>query len=267
MTTPNPAAFDAFAAVYDQDFTDTVLGGMLRSRVWRILQNAFPPGSHVLELACGTGVDAEWLARRGVQVTAIDGSPEMVKVARARIASAGLQPSVTIRCQSLQALAEDGAPAELAYDGAFSNFGGLNTIAEWGALAPSLARAVRPGSRLVLIPMGPYCPWEVIWHLLHGDAATALRRLRQPAKACIGNETIPIWYPSSGAMKRALSPWFAPVRTFSLGLWLPPSYLSHFAERYPGFFQRLNRLESRTAHLSRGWGDHYVSIFSRTTTP
>ena len=27
--------------------------------------------------------------------------------------------------------------------------------------------------------MGPFCPWEVVWHLLHGEPANAVRRLRQ----------------------------------------------------------------------------------------
>ena len=47
---------------------------MLRGRVWQTLERTFTPGQHILELACGTGEDALWLAQRGIQVTATDGS-------------------------------------------------------------------------------------------------------------------------------------------------------------------------------------------------
>lgn len=267
MTAPQPRAFDSFAATYDQTFTDTRLGHMLRDRVWCTLQACFAPGSHVLELACGTGVDAVWLAQRGVRVLATDGSPAMVDVARRRIAGAGLEAMVAVEHRSLQGLASREWPAPGPFDGAYSNFGALNTISSWSGLARSLANAVRPGGRLVLVPMGPICPWEVAWHLFHGDIETAVRRLRQPATARIGAANIPIWYPRLRQLKRALSPWFSHLETYSLGLWLPPSYLGHLVERRPTLFYGLSRLETFTARLSGDWGDHYVSIFSRTVTP
>jgi ubiquinone/menaquinone biosynthesis C-methylase UbiE len=80
--TVDPAAFDVFAPTYDVDFTQTRLGKMLRGRVWQVLERYFSPGDHVLELACGTGEDACWLAEWGIRVTATDGSAEMVETTR-----------------------------------------------------------------------------------------------------------------------------------------------------------------------------------------
>jgi hypothetical protein len=48
-----------------------------------------------------------------------------------------------------------------------------------------------------------------------------------------------------------------------LELWLPPSYLDHFVNQWPGFFARLNQFEKATARLTGGWGDHYIIIFKR----
>ena len=92
----------------------------------------------------------------------------------------------------------------------------------------------------------------------------AVRRWRSPASAVIGDRTIPIWYPSAGALWRAFAPWFTAVRCESLGLWLPPSYLGHLVTRWPGAFRRLARLEQATAGWTRGWGDHYVLVLRRT---
>src|SRR5262249_13745568 len=71
-----PAAFDAVAHRYDAEFSDRWLGETLRRQVWRELAPLVKPGSHVLDLGCGTGEDAVWLAGRGARVCATDASTE-----------------------------------------------------------------------------------------------------------------------------------------------------------------------------------------------
>ena len=43
------------------------------------------PGSHILELGCGGGRDAEAMIQRGFRVEATDGSPELARMAEKRI--------------------------------------------------------------------------------------------------------------------------------------------------------------------------------------
>lgn len=268
MPALNPGAFDAVAQRYDEQFTDSRLGRLLRRRVWRILGDQFGAGSHILEIACGTGEDAVWLAQQGVTVTACDGSGAMVRAAREKASRAGVAHAVRVTQQSLQSLASDAASdLDGPFDGALSNFGGLNTIGDWREVGSSLARLLRPGARAVLVPMGPFCPWEFVWYAGHGQLSEALRRRRQPAKARIGAHVIPIWYPSVRRLRDDLKPWFRLLQVQSLGLWLPPSYLSHLVDRFPRAFSALERLEQATAVLSGGWGDHYIAVFARTALP
>lgn len=49
------------------------------------------PGDRVLEIGCGTGTVTEQLVQRGAQVVAIDQSPEMLEVAKTRVASADVE--------------------------------------------------------------------------------------------------------------------------------------------------------------------------------
>ncbi|WP_040950012.1 class I SAM-dependent methyltransferase [Gorillibacterium massiliense] len=49
-----------------------------------------PKGSHVLEVGCGAGRTACFLARQGYQVTAVDQSADMLEKAQRRAAKAGL---------------------------------------------------------------------------------------------------------------------------------------------------------------------------------
>lgn len=262
------SAFDAFAPEYDARFTDTTLGRLLRRRVWDVLAQCFHPGEHVLELACGTGEDAVWLAQQDVRVTATDGSPLMLEAARRKAEAAGVGERVSFVRLDIGSR-ESGdwrfvlQSPTLPFDGVLSNFGGLNVIDDWRPLAHKLAALVKPGAWVVLVPMGPMCPWEVFWHLAHADLHTAFRRFRGSVDALIGSARIPIYYPSAGRLRRDFASWFQFEHTQSLGLWLPPSYLEDFVDRFPHLFARLDQVESHTARVTRGWGDHYIIIFRR----
>jgi SAM-dependent methyltransferase len=260
----NPAAFDGVAADYDIAFTETTLGRILRRRVWRRLEGCFEPGQRVLELACGTGEDACRLAAGGVHVTATDGSVEMVQLAEVKATRAGLADMITTRVLSLQQLTKDNRPFDgPPYDGAFSNFGGVNTIGDWRGLAAGLADLVQPGGFVVLVPMGPICPWEIGWHLAHGQMREAIRRLGRDSTARIGEGRIPVWYPSAGRLRDDFGPWFRTASVESLGLWLPPSYLGRLLSLWPSLWVGLSGLDAASARLARGIGDHYIMILER----
>lgn len=241
-----------------------MLGKLLRARVWEELAKHFEIGQHILDLACGTGEDAVWLAQQGMQVTATDGSIEMVRKAKAKAEAKGIGHKVDVKQVSLQEITNYQSPiTNLHFDGAYSNFGGLNVIGDWRPLAEGLSKIVKPGGKVILVPMGPFCPWEVLWYLGHGQAKVAFRRFRQQASAQIGDSIIPIWYPTAKRLKSEFAPWFEHLHTESLGLWLPPSYLSHFVNQWPKLFIVLNHFEKLSAWLTKGWGDHYIIVFQR----
>ncbi len=261
--TTTPAAFDAFAADYDDNFTNSTLGRLLRSRVWQKLGQYFNAGQHVLELTCGTGEDAVRLAQQGVSVTATDAAAEMLQVTTSKAEAAGVSARVLAQQVSLQQLSQGNFNFSTIFDGVYSNFGGLNTIGEWHNLAQNLSKIVKPGGYLILVPLGPFCPWEIGWHIGHAQPKVAWRRFGQHAPAKIGEAVIPIWYPTAKRLKADFAPWFKAMPTESLGLWLPPTYLDHFVDRWPQLFAKLNDFENRTARLTRSWGDHYIIIFQR----
>jgi hypothetical protein len=187
----------------------------------------------------------------------------MVQTARLKAQRAGLGNLISVKQQSFQDFVTAAEPDSPEYDGVFSNFGGLNTIGEWRPLAQSLAQLVKPGGKVVLVPMGPVCPWETGWYVMHGRFQEAFRRFKKVSQANIGSATIPIWYPSARRLRAAFGPWFRHLETRSLGFWLPPSYLDHLVNRWPGLFSGLNEFEAATARLTSGWGDHYIICFER----
>ena len=95
------AAFSLIAERYDETFTRTTIGKAQRKVVWDALTQAFSRGDHVLELNCGTGEDAFFLARRGISLTACDASSAMVAVAERRksLEAAAAKPRIPRSCE------------------------------------------------------------------------------------------------------------------------------------------------------------------------
>ncbi|MCB0940809.1 MAG: class I SAM-dependent methyltransferase [Mycobacterium sp.] len=68
--------------------------------------DAFPAAGTVLDLACGPGTTAVWLARRGLTVRGLDVSPVAVEQARDLATRAGLED----RCHFVVVDLDDGLP-------------------------------------------------------------------------------------------------------------------------------------------------------------
>jgi hypothetical protein len=152
------------------------------------------------------------------------------------------------------------------FDGAFSNFGALNCLPTRQPIAEALAGWVRPGGQVVVVVMGPLCPWELGWYLLHGQPRPAFRRLRPGVEAHIGTgATVRVWYPSPRRLRAEFAPDFRHLETAGIGAFLPPSYLDHLVERWPRAFEALAHLDRRFARtFPWTWlNDHYLAVFER----
>lgn len=272
-----PGPFDAVATDYDAQFTERVLGRWLRAAVWDRLEDEFKPGDRVLELGCGTGEDAIRLAKFGVKVTATDRSSRMLAIARQKADAVGADQIDFARFDlsvDVSGDAVNGADRqEIAtlrrsgpYDGIFSNFGALNCLSDRTPLAETLADLMQPGAPLVVVLMGPICPWEIVWHLAHGQPRVAFRRFRSGGRAHLGGGVmLPVWYPSPRRLRRELAACFRHRKTIGIGVLLPPSYLARLVERYATAFAALRRWDLRLG-ARFPWnqaGDHYLAIFER----
>ncbi|MBC7871706.1 MAG: class I SAM-dependent methyltransferase [Chitinophagaceae bacterium] len=265
MMNPKPQAFDPLALRYDNDFTYTQIGQILRSRVHARLETYFRAGDHVLELGCGTGEDALYLAERGVNVIATDTSEKMLVAARGKV---GENPLIKVEYLDLQSVGATRrvAPTTLL-DGVFSNFGPLNCLSDWKPLAAWLAEQVKPGGVVMLGVMSPFCVWEIIWHGVHGDFKVATRRLRkntifQPEDSVI---SITVSYPTIRRMTRDFSPYFECIHLESLGLFLPPSDVFAVIEKRPRLLKLLLTFENAFARIPplALFADHYWIEFRR----
>ncbi len=264
---PHAAPFDALAPEYDDLWSDSFIGRLQRQQVWQELHTVFRPGERILELGCGTGIDAAHLAGLGIQVHATDISRHMLRAARKRIQRAGLSHRVTFELQSVESLPEiaENGP----FDGALSNFGVFNCVRNLEAVASRLAHLVRPGGRVAICWMGRFCLWETIWLLFHGRPSKALRRLRARASGVLAilkpGFEVPVFYPSVAGLVAAFRRHFHLISCRGVGMLVPPSYVGNWASTKRAAFERMARLDEFLGRwpIMRSIGDHRLAVFKR----
>ena len=123
------SVYAARAAEYD-----TLVGSDAPSGDMQRFIAGVTPGGRVLDIGCGPGAAAGFMAAAGLQAEAWDPVPEMLAMAATR-------PGVTARQAGYDDLTVVGA-----YDGIWANFSMLHTpLARWPAQFAAVHRALTPG--------------------------------------------------------------------------------------------------------------------------
>lgn len=256
--------FDGVARDYDAEFTHTETGKRQRARVRKWLLQHLETPKKILELNCGTGEDALWMARLGHEVTAVDLSAEMIAQARAK---ATKSPEKAVDFVQADLRAVDTVLAGRQFDLIFSNFGGLNCVSreELAALAEPYARLLAPGGRLIAVVMPRFCMWEHLYFIAKFRFRSAFRRNTSEALMVPlqDGSSQPTWYHRPRDMKAAFRSHFSWVRKRPIGYFLPPSYLDPFFRRRGWLLSALDRMESWVGSwgLLSGLSDHYLVEF------
>jgi ubiquinone/menaquinone biosynthesis C-methylase UbiE len=251
-------AFDQVAAAYDDSFTRTVIGRAQRKQVWKRLLQAYAPGDRLLELNCGTGEDALFLAARGRSILACDGSAEMVKVASARAQEEARGADVAFHHLANEELHL--MPRGQLFDGAYSNFSGLNCVSDLQSVARELASLIRPGGRVLICLWSRVCAGEIIWYLLHGEMRKAFRRFAGKVTANVGGTRIAVSYPTVNDVRRSFAPWFELDRRRAVGLFVPPSYVESWARKHDTLMGYLEKMDAAFGPVAGfcNLGDHIL---------
>ncbi|CAM3581497.1 demethylmenaquinone methyltransferase [Streptomyces albus] len=187
---------DDVSAMFDQaarryDLTNTLLSAG-RDRMWRARTRealALLPGERCLDVACGTGVSTEELARSGATVIGVDRSPGMV--ARGAGRPVGLRVA-----DALDLPFQDGE-----FDAVTIMFG-LRNVVDAPAALREMARVVRPGGRLVVCefshPLNP--PFRTLYlrYLMGGLPRIARRVSSNPDAYTYLADTIRAWHDQPG---------------------------------------------------------------------
>ena len=254
-------AFDSVAADYDGPIGNNSLIRKMRAQVMDAIEHAFPRGARLLDLGCGTGIDAAYLAARGYDITALDSSPAMIARTSERLQRANL-PARAIDL-GIHELAQLDA---VGFDGAYSNFGALNCAPDLRIVSSELASKLKPDGMLVASVIGRFCPWELAFYTLRGEWNRArVRWARGMVAVPLNGQTIWTRYYSPREFYRDFAEHFELVSVRALALFVPPPYLVHASERFPRAFALLERLDRVFADkpIFRHAGDHFLIVLRK----
>lgn len=252
--------FDVLAGHYDVVFTKSRTGRAQRmmSRKW--LQPLLTGTMHILEINCGTGEDAYWLAKQGHMVTATDQSNRMIAMAKAK----GVHTNPSFYTCAFDTLIKTFPKQQ--FDLVFSNFAGMNCVspADLFVLSSELHALLKPGGHLAAVIFGKHCLWELLYYLGKGKMRAACRRwTNKPVMVPLADGVYqPVYYYSISRFAQLMYP-MQLVQKKPVGLFIPPSYMEGAMQQRRHFFRTLEHLEQRAAWLP-SLADHVFLLFKKS---
>ena len=247
------AVFDQISKSYDNNFTQTIVGKRQRSNVWNYLRKTFSQGKplNVLELNCGTGEDALFLAQLGHHVLATDVSHSMLTQARNKVQNAGLENKLEFEVLDIR------EPHNLnrQFDLIFSNFGGINCLNPTSLknLTSFISRHLGSGGHCILVIMPQNTLMEK-WYRKSKGTAHVFEARKDPKglEVRVGKQTVTTFFHNANAIQNNFKK-FKTINTMGIGY--IPSYFNN--SRFIKIFLRLDKVFS-WIKLSPNLSDHYL---------
>jgi SAM-dependent methyltransferase len=231
----------------------------MRQKLHAHYARVFRVGDRVLDVGCGTGIDAIALGRRGIHVVGVDGSAAMIARLQAKVASEHLEERIqahVLRIQDISTLSEEtplgktidtpdagGDTSRAAqFDGLISAFASLNSLPDLAGFALDAALLVRPGGRVVLHMLNRFSLWEWLGYVARRDWTAAKAVGRQRTRAfVIGGEKVPhTVYFADEAYRRFFARDFVKRGAYSLGALRPPHTVRRVPSSMVGILERLD---------------------------
>ncbi len=256
-------AFNIAALTFDYDESINEIVKWMRTVVHEIYLKNFKPGDKLLELNAGTGIDALFMAQHGIKVHATDISDNMINAIKEKIKQYNLEGIVSVELCPFENI---GQINDAGFDGAMSNFGGLNCIGNFEKLSDDLSNKIKSGGKFIAAVMNKTCPWEIFYYLLKLNFKEAFRRYRKEGIfAGLGGEEIWTYYFTPRGFAKYFRNHFTVKKIYTLGLYTPSPYLFGIYNRFPSIvklFMKIDNLIKGIYPFNR-IGDHFIIILER----
>ncbi|MEK6750880.1 MAG: methyltransferase domain-containing protein [Chloroflexota bacterium] len=249
-------AYDRNADKYDEFIENNPNLMRMRQRVYQFITARLPKDSRILDLACGTGTDAVWFAQNGYSVFGVDISGEMLERAKEKAKDLNLQNRLSFEQLSYTDLNKANTGQ---FDLTFSNFGGLNCVADMKLVAESVRPLLKPNARVIWALMPPFCLWESAM-LLRGKFNLATRRFAGKSTVFKEGLNYPVYYYTPKQIAEAWGGGFQLESVEALSVITPPATNKDFAVKRPRLFETLSKLDDVFAPRwpFKYWGDFTI---------
>lgn len=254
---------DKIAEQFDARNDENEIIKWMRNIVHDIYLQNFGDGSNILELNCGTGEDAIFLAKKGMRIYATDLSPEMIKIAQNKIKKENLGKSIESRALSFD---EINLVEKNNFDGVVSNFGGLNCINNFEKLGKDLSEKMITGGKFAAVVMNKFCPWEVFYYIIRFDFKNAFRRFsKEGIYADLNGEKVKTFYFYPIEFGRNFGRHFEIEKIYTLGLFTPSPYLFGIYRRFKPIIRIFMSIDKAIKNIFpfNRIGDHFIIVMKK----
>jgi ubiquinone/menaquinone biosynthesis C-methylase UbiE len=225
------------AAYYDQD---AHLGFEERANVNIILEkirNDFRKittnydFSNALEIGCGPGFDIAWFAQTfpDKNFTAVDISPEMIRLTKNRLEKAELENAKALVSDERNLISHFG---EESFDLIYVYFGALNTVADLTKSAEIIHRLLKKDGKAVLTFVNKWYMRELIVQMLKLNFKTAFARLGKTWGGYSVDRHLESHCYSPSFIKKSFSQ-FKLLKRKGYSIFFPPWYNQHKIKNNP----------------------------------
>lgn len=233
-------AFSAQSPKFDSITNGNPMEVMYRTITRAHVLNYIQAGEQMLELNCGTGLDAFFFAEAGLQVHATDNADGMLEQVALKLKALPLTQVTYEKC-SFNTL--DQLKTAQPFDHLFSNYGGLNCAGDIESVIKQMDRHLKPGGMAHLVFIAPVCLWE--WAtIFKGKYKFAFRRLtKKGVRSHLEGHYFDTYYYSPAAIKKAFGARYELIQLRSMGCFMPPTFNDYFPAKYPKIFHALKKIE------------------------
>lgn len=257
------AKFDNAAANYDSSFTNSIIGKTQRGFVYQHVSEFLKNNNvkNILEINCGTGEDALWLAKQNFQVVATDISEEMILIAKSK------EKLDNLTFEQLNINEISTLFGDEKFDLIFSNFGGLNCLSkeELKLFFENVPNLVSEKGHLALVIMPKNTLWESFYFLAKAKFSLAFRRKKQSVIANVDGEKVNTFYYNPKDIVNLSENDFEIISIKPIGFFIPPSYLESFFKnklKLLSILKNLDKAIKNCSFLSK-YADHYLIVFQK----
>lgn len=250
--------FSKIAHKYEQLDKTSELVNWMRSRVRTNISSNLNKDDTILEINCGSGIDAVFFAKKNHTIHATDIAEGMIEHVKSKIKSENLGEKLTCEVLSVQKLHQ---LENQRFDHIFSNFGGLNCVTESDLkmVFNSFEKLLKPNGKITLVIMPKICFWELL-KILKGKK-NAFRRLKKDGVfANIEGEKVKTYYYSSKKIKKMLNNNFKNFNIENISFLGPTGNHHFFPKKYPLLFKMVKKIDylSNMIPFLGGFGDYYI---------
>ena len=249
--------FGSMADEYDAMQDTNIPVKKMREKFYAKVESFVKAPATVLELNCGTGIDAFYFADAGYSVTATDISDKMLMNARSK----GTLKNLSFQKLNLAELNK----IEDRFDLVISNLGGINCLSDLSKLSRDVSELLNPKGYFIVSVMPQFCLWEFAL-IFKGEFKRALRRLKRDGViANVGREKIFVKYYSPKKFYDYFKSNFDLIEITGLRIFAPPQPASNWYQKHPSITKLLDFIDDKieSFYFSSFIGDYYIAVLQK----